>query len=60
MEKEEDEDVSKELLRLYKKRGIDVNLSVKDTKIAVFKAMPDADPAHYVRGQYAGYHDCKL
>ncbi len=29
----EDEDISKELLRLYKKRGIDVNLSVKDTKI---------------------------
>ncbi len=29
----EDEDVSKELLRLFKKRGIDVNLSVKDTKI---------------------------
>jgi len=29
----EDEDISKELLRLFKKRGIDVNLSVKDTKI---------------------------
>jgi dihydrolipoamide dehydrogenase len=29
----EDEEISKELLRLYKKRGIDVNLSVKDTKI---------------------------
>ena len=29
----EDEEVSKELLRLFKKRGIDVNLSVKDTKI---------------------------
>ncbi|MEO6982620.1 MAG: dihydrolipoyl dehydrogenase [Edaphobacter sp.] len=29
----EDEDVSKELLRLFKKRGIDVNLSVKDSKI---------------------------
>jgi dihydrolipoamide dehydrogenase len=29
----EDEDISKELLRLYKKRGFDVNLSVKDTKI---------------------------
>ncbi|WP_213805229.1 dihydrolipoyl dehydrogenase [Granulicella sp. dw_53] len=29
----EDEDISKELLRLYKKRGIDVNLSIKDTKI---------------------------
>src|SRR5260370_6100466 len=29
----EDEDVSKNLLRLFKKRGIDVNLSVEDTKI---------------------------
>jgi dihydrolipoamide dehydrogenase len=29
----EDEDVGKELLRLFKKRGIDINLSVKDTKI---------------------------
>jgi len=29
----EDEEIGKELLRLFKKRGIDVNLSVKDTKI---------------------------
>ncbi|MDR3734768.1 MAG: dihydrolipoyl dehydrogenase [Acidobacteriaceae bacterium] len=29
----EDEDVSKELARIYKKRGIDVNVGVKDTKI---------------------------
>jgi dihydrolipoamide dehydrogenase len=29
----EDEDISKELLRGYKKRGIDVNLNIKDTKI---------------------------
>jgi dihydrolipoamide dehydrogenase len=29
----EDEDISKELLRLYKKRQIDVNLGIKDTKI---------------------------
>ena len=29
----EDEEISKELLRLFKKRGIDCNLSVKDTKI---------------------------
>jgi dihydrolipoamide dehydrogenase len=29
----EDEDISKELLRLFKKRSLDVNLSVKDTKI---------------------------
>ncbi|HWW22447.1 MAG TPA: dihydrolipoyl dehydrogenase [Edaphobacter sp.] len=29
----EDEEISKELLRSFKKRGIDVNLSIKDTKI---------------------------
>jgi dihydrolipoamide dehydrogenase len=29
----EDEEISKELLRLFKKRGIDVNLGIKDTKI---------------------------
>jgi dihydrolipoamide dehydrogenase len=29
----EDEEISKELWRLYKKRGIEVNLSIKDTKI---------------------------
>jgi dihydrolipoamide dehydrogenase len=29
----EDEEISKELLRLYKKRGFDVNLGIKDTKI---------------------------
>ncbi len=29
----EDEDISKELLRGYKKRGIEVNLNIKDTKI---------------------------
>ncbi len=31
--------------------------TLKDTKIAVFKAMADAEPAHYVRGQYDGYQD---
>jgi len=29
----EDEEISKELLRLMKKRGFDINLSIKDTKI---------------------------
>jgi glucose-6-phosphate 1-dehydrogenase len=29
--------------------------TVKDAKFAVFRAMPPADPAHAVRGQYAGY-----
>jgi glucose-6-phosphate 1-dehydrogenase len=29
--------------------------TLKDFKLAVFKAMPDADPRHYVRGQYEGY-----
>jgi glucose-6-phosphate 1-dehydrogenase len=31
--------------------------SQKDAKYAVFAAMEDADPAHYVRGQYEGYRD---
>jgi glucose-6-phosphate 1-dehydrogenase len=29
--------------------------SLKDARIAVFRSMPDADPKHYVRGQYDGY-----
>jgi glucose-6-phosphate 1-dehydrogenase len=29
--------------------------TIKNAKFAVFDAMPAADPAHYVRGQYAGY-----
>jgi len=29
--------------------------ALKDARYAVFRSMPDADPAHYVRGQYDGY-----
>ncbi len=29
--------------------------TVADAKFALFRAMPDADPAHYVRGQHDGY-----
>jgi glucose-6-phosphate 1-dehydrogenase len=29
--------------------------TLKDAKLTVFRAMPDADPARYVRGQYEGY-----
>ncbi len=29
--------------------------SLKNSMFAVFSAMPEADPAHYVRGQYDGY-----
>jgi glucose-6-phosphate 1-dehydrogenase len=29
--------------------------TLKDGINSVFRAMPDADPAHYVRGQYEGY-----
>jgi glucose-6-phosphate 1-dehydrogenase len=29
--------------------------STKDAQIALFRAVADADPAHYVRGQYDGY-----
>ena len=35
-------------------RGVDV---VNSRKRDVFMAMAEADPAHYVRGQYAGYLD---
>ena len=35
-------------------RGIDV---LNDRKRDVFVAMAEADPAHYVRGQYRGYRD---
>jgi glucose-6-phosphate 1-dehydrogenase len=31
--------------------------TIKDTKVAVFKAMGAAEPARYVRGQYDGYLD---
>jgi glucose-6-phosphate 1-dehydrogenase len=29
--------------------------TLKDALFSVFRAMPDGDPAHYARGQYAGY-----
>ncbi len=29
--------------------------TLKDAQLAVFRAVADADPAHYVRGQYDGY-----
>ena len=31
--------------------------TLKDAMVAVFRAMPPADPSHYVRGQYEGYRD---
>jgi glucose-6-phosphate 1-dehydrogenase len=31
--------------------------TLKDAKFAVFRAIADADPGHYVRGQYDGYLD---
>jgi glucose-6-phosphate 1-dehydrogenase len=30
---------------------------LKDALVSAYRAMPDADPAHYVRGQYEGYRD---
>jgi glucose-6-phosphate 1-dehydrogenase len=33
--------------------------TIKDAKFAVFRAMRDADPAEYVRGQYDGYRNIK-
>ncbi len=31
--------------------------ALKDAKFALFRSIADADPAHYVRGQYDGYLD---
>jgi glucose-6-phosphate 1-dehydrogenase len=31
--------------------------TLKDAKFAVFRAMADASPAHYLRGQYDGYRE---
>jgi glucose-6-phosphate 1-dehydrogenase len=31
--------------------------SIKDAQVSLFRAIPEADPAHYVRGQYDGYRD---
>jgi glucose-6-phosphate 1-dehydrogenase len=31
--------------------------TLKNAMVAVFQAMPAGDPAHYVRGQYAGYRE---
>ena len=31
--------------------------SLQNSIVSVFQAMPAADPAHYVRGQYEGYRD---
>jgi glucose-6-phosphate 1-dehydrogenase len=32
-------------------------LTIKDAQVSLFRAVADADPAHYVRGQYDGYLD---
>jgi glucose-6-phosphate 1-dehydrogenase len=31
--------------------------TLKDAMAALYRSMPDADPAHYVRGQYEGYRE---
>jgi glucose-6-phosphate 1-dehydrogenase len=31
--------------------------TIKDTKFAVFRSMPSAEPEHYIRGQYDGYRE---
>jgi glucose-6-phosphate 1-dehydrogenase len=31
--------------------------ALKDAQVALFRAVDEADPAHYVRGQYDGYQD---
>ncbi|OLT53125.1 glucose-6-phosphate dehydrogenase [Cellulosimicrobium sp. CUA-896] len=32
-------------------------LTLKETQVALFRAIEPADPAHFVRGQYEGYRD---
>ena len=32
---------------------------IKDAIVALYRAMPEADPRHYVRGQYDGYRSIK-
>ena len=32
-------------------------LTIKDSQVALFRSVVEADPAHYVRGQYDGYLD---
>ena len=32
-------------------------LTLKESQVSLFRAVADADPAHYVRGQYDGYLD---
>jgi glucose-6-phosphate 1-dehydrogenase len=31
--------------------------TIKDAQVALFRGVVEADPAHYVRGQYTGYRD---
>ena len=31
--------------------------TLKDAMASIFRAIPEADPAHYIRGQYDGYRD---
>ena len=33
--------------------------AIRDKKLELFKAVRTADPEHYVRGQYEGFHDVK-
>jgi glucose-6-phosphate 1-dehydrogenase len=33
--------------------------TVKESQVALFRAVVEADPAHYVRGQYDGYQEIK-
>ena len=34
-----------------------IRTTIKDAQVALFRAVVEADPAHYVRGQYDGYLD---
>ena len=54
--------VANHLMQLVSASAMEVPSSVeadtlKDAQVALFRAIADADPAHYVRGQYDGYRD---
>lgn len=52
--------VQNHLLQVLALTTMEVPVSdISTPRIDIFRAMPDADPAHVVRGQYAGYQDVK-
>lgn len=52
--------VQNHLLQVLSMTTMEVPVAdVSVPRLDIFKAIPDADPAHVIRGQYAGYSDVK-